>query len=322
MASLRTFRERHPARVGAIGIAVLLLLVFGAFQINALPLLGSHSYAAAFRDASGLADGNEVRVAGVKVGTVTDVGLAGPATAPYVRVRFRITGDVALGEATEAHIRIKTVLGQKYLALEPAGPGRLSPGSEIPVEHTTSPFDVLQAFKGLAAEVGQIDSAQLAQSFTVLANAFADTPADISASLQSLAKVSQAMGSRDAELRTLLDHAQAVSTVVAQRDDELQKLINDSNLLLAELARRRDALDTLLKSTDRLAVQLSGLVADNQAHLGPALAQLHGVVALLQQHRDGLVSTLNELGPFLTRAANAAGNGRWVDVYVKVVIGK
>ena len=321
MKSARTFRERRPAAVGAIGLAILVLLVLGAFQINNLPGLGSHTYAAAFRDASGLADGNEVRVAGVKVGTVTDVGLAIRAGAPYVRVRFRISGDVPLGEATEAHIRIKTVLGQKYLALEPSGPGRLSPGSEIPVEHTSSPFDVLVAFKSLAAEVGQINSAQLAQSFSVLAAAFADTPADISASLASLAKISQAMGSRDAELRTLLTHAQAVSTVVAERNDELQKLITDSNLLLTELARRRDAIDTLLKSTDRLAAQLSGLVADNQAKLKPALDQLHGVVTLLQAHRQGIVSTLNELGPFLTRAANAAGNGRWVDVYVKVVLG-
>jgi phospholipid/cholesterol/gamma-HCH transport system substrate-binding protein len=318
---MKTFRERNPVWIGAVSLTLLAVLVVGTFQLSKVPLLGDTAYSAAFRDASGLAPGNEVRVAGVKVGTVTDVGLATKAAVPYVRISFRVSGDVALGEATEAHIRIKTVLGQKYLAIEPAGPGRLPGGSEIPIEHTTSPFDVLQAFKGLAAEVGQIDSAQLAQSFTVLATAFADTPADISTSLASLARISQAMGSRDAELRTLLDHARAVSTVVAERNDELQKLITDSNLLLGELSRRRDAIDILLKATDRLAVQLTGLVSDNQAKLGPALAQLHGVVTLLQAHRDGIVHTLNSLGPFLTRAANVAGNGRWVDVYVQVVLG-
>jgi phospholipid/cholesterol/gamma-HCH transport system substrate-binding protein len=260
-------------------------------------------------------------VAGVKVGTVTDVGLATHDRTPYVKVDFRISGDVALGEATEAHIRIKTVLGQKYLALEPSGPGKLGTGAEIPVEHTTSPFDVLVAFKGLAAEVGKIDSDQLAKAFSTLSTAFADSPKDVGPALEGLAKVSQAMAARDSELRTLLEHARSVSTVVAERNDELSRLIADSNLLLTELSRRRDAIDTLLRATDQLAVQLSGLVADNRDKLGPSLQQLRGVLTLLQEHRAGIERTLNALGPFLTRVSNASGNGRWVDTYVKVVLG-
>ena len=318
---MKSFRERNPVAIGAAGIAVLVLLVVGSFQLNRLPLVGDRSYAAAFRDAGGLAAGNEVRVAGVKVGTVTDVGLANHDRAPYVKVDFRISGDVPLGEATEAHIRIKTVLGQKYLALEPSGPGRLGAGAEIPVEHTTSPFDVLQAFKGLAAEVGKIDSDQLAQAFSTLSAAFADSPKEVGASLEGLAKISQAMASRDSELRTLLEHARSVSTVVAERNDELSKLIADSNLLLTELSRRRDAIDTLLRATDRLATELSGLAADNREKLGPSLQQLRGVLTLLQQHRAGIERTLNALGPFLTKVSNASGNGRWIDTYVRVVLG-
>jgi phospholipid/cholesterol/gamma-HCH transport system substrate-binding protein len=317
---VRSFRERNPVPIGAAGLGVLVLLVVGSFQLNSLPLIGDRSYAAAFRDAGGLAPGNEVRVAGVKVGTVTDVGLATHDRTPYVKVDFRISGDVALGEATEAHIRIKTVLGQKYLALEPSGPGKLGTGAEIPVEHTTSPFDVLVAFKGLAAEVGKIDSDQLAKAFSTLSTAFADSPKDVGPALEGLAKVSQAMAARDSELRTLLEHARSVSTVVAERNDELSKLIADSNLLLTELSRRRDAIDTLLRATDQLAVQLSGLVADNRDKLGPSLQQLRGVLTLLQEHRTGIERTLNALGPFLTKVSNASGNGRWVDAYVTVVL--
>ena len=109
--------------------------------------------------------------------------------------------------------------------------------------------------------------------------------------------------------------------MVAERNDELSRLIADSNLLLTELSRRRDAIDTLLRATDQLAVQLSGLVADNRDKLGPSLQQLRGVLTLLQEHRAGIERTLNALGPFLTRVSNASGNGRWVDTYVKVVLG-
>ena len=65
--------RRHPAVTGAIGLAILVALIFGAFHIEDLPIIGGGvSYDAAFRDASGLTAGNEVRIAGVKVGKVTE----------------------------------------------------------------------------------------------------------------------------------------------------------------------------------------------------------------------------------------------------------
>ena len=107
------FYERNPKVTGAIGLAVLVALVFGAFHIEDLPLIGGGTgYAAAFRDASGLAPGNEVRVAGVKVGKVSAVRLHREGAAIYVRVEFRIDDrSVRLGTTTGATIRIKTVLG-------------------------------------------------------------------------------------------------------------------------------------------------------------------------------------------------------------------
>ncbi|HEX5597664.1 MAG TPA: MlaD family protein, partial [Micromonosporaceae bacterium] len=152
---LKPFRERNPLVLGAAGLAFLLALVLAAFHVEDLPLIGGgQTYRAGFRDASGLASGNEVRIAGVKVGTVTDVELARGPDGPYVRVSFRISdGDVKLGRETGATIRIKTVLGLKYLALAPAGGGRLAEGEEIPLSRTASPLDVVAAVTGLADTV-------------------------------------------------------------------------------------------------------------------------------------------------------------------------
>src|SRR5205807_2019415 len=122
---------------------------------------------------SGLTPGNEVRVAGVKVGKVTAVTLRRDRGAMYVRVEFRVDDDsVRLGTDTAATIRIKTVLGQKYLALAPAGGGKLTAGAQIPLNRTASPFDVMQAVNGLADTLQHIDTDQLAQAFTVLSPAF------------------------------------------------------------------------------------------------------------------------------------------------------
>ncbi|UWZ40520.1 MCE family protein [Dactylosporangium roseum] len=304
--------------VGAIGLAALVGLVAGAFRLDAVDALTAvGSYRAAFRDASGLAPGNEVRVAGVRVGKVTGVDLAHGGAGPYVRVTFRLDDhDVRLGRTTGATIRIKTVLGQKYLALAPDGPGRLAEDAEIPLERTAAPFDVVQAVTGLAETLDEIDSTRLADAFTTLAQTFADTPASVRSSLDGLSRLSNTVADRDAELRQLLARAHQVTGVLAARDEEFRKLVADGNALLAEVNRRKDAIHDLLVGTDALATELSGLVADNRERLLPALRELRGVVATLQRNRDDLERTIQRMGPFVNAFANVVGNGRWFDSYV------
>ncbi|WP_433218045.1 MCE family protein [Dactylosporangium sp. CS-047395] len=314
---MKPLRERRPGLIGAIGVGVVAALVLGAFKIDAIAGLAAPSYRAAFRDASGLAPGNEVRVAGVRVGKVTGVGLARGGSGPYVRVTFRVEDDdVRLGGTTRATIRIKTVLGQKYLALEPAGDKALPEDGEIPLERTAAPFDVVQAVTGLADTLDHIDSAQLADAFTTLAQAFADTPGSVQASLDGLSRLSRTVSDRDAELRALLARAHEVTGVLAARDEEFRKLVADGDALLTEVSKRRDAIHDLLVGTNALATQLSGVVADNKEQLTPALEQLRGVVGILQRNRDNLDLTLQRMGPFVAAFANVTGNGRWFDSYL------
>ncbi len=310
------FRNRNPRIVGLVCVGVLVALVLVAFRLDDLASLTATTYRAAFRDASGLAPGNEVRVAGVRVGKVTGVELA-QEPAPYVRVTFRIEEDgLRFGTDTAASIRIKTVLGQKYLAIEPKGPGRLRENAQIPLDRTASPFDVVQAVTGLAGTIDAIDTAQLATAFSTVAEAFTDTPASVRTSLDGLSRLSKTVADRDAELRELLGRARSVTAVLAGRDEEFRRLVADGGLLLAEVSRRRDAIHELLVGTNTLSEQLTGLVADNRAQLQPALAELRATVAILQRNRTNLERTIQKMGPFVTAFANVVGNGRWFDSYV------
>jgi phospholipid/cholesterol/gamma-HCH transport system substrate-binding protein len=308
--------RRHPELSGVIGLVVLVGLIFAAFHIEDLPLIGGGTgYTAAFRDASGLAPGNEVRVAGVKVGKVTGVALAHDGQQPFVRVEFRVD-DVQLGTDTVAAIRIKTVLGQKYLALAPAGTKPLPAGAQIPLDHTASPLDVVDAVNGLADTLGHIDANQLSQAFTVLSQTFANTPDDVRSSLAGLSRLTQSVADRDDQVRTLLTHARAVTGVLANDDKALQDLVTNGNLLLGEVIKRRDAIHDLLVSSTQLATQISGLVADNRTQLGPALDHLNDVLGILQRNRDNLDQTVARMAPFIDAFTNVLGNGRWFDSYL------
>ncbi len=310
---MKPFRERNPLIIGAVSLGLIVLILLAAFRIDDLPLIGGGTaYSAAFTDASGLVPTNEVRVAGVKVGKVTAVDL----DRDHVKVEFKVDSGVALGTKTAATIRIKTVLGQKFLALEPDGPGRMEEDDEIPISRTASPFDVVQAVNGLAETADQIDVQQLAQAFDTLSTTFADTPVHVRSSLEGLSRLSRTVASRDDALRQLLARARGVTQVLADRNEEFTKLIADGNLLLDEVSKRRDAIHELLVATSDLARQLSGLVVDNNKQLLPALQQLRAVVATLQRNRTNLEATITNLSPFIKAFANVLGNGRWFDSYL------
>src|SRR3954447_4630553 len=108
---VKPFRERNPVPIGAIGLFVILAMLLLAFNASRLPFLnGGSTYHAAFADAAGLKKGDDVRIAGVKVGSVTSVDLEGA----KVRVGMRVDSGLHVGVDSRAEIKIKTLLGQKY----------------------------------------------------------------------------------------------------------------------------------------------------------------------------------------------------------------
>src|SRR5690242_526030 len=139
------FRERNPVIIGAVSLAVITAFVLAAFKAEDLPLIGGgDTYYAAFSEAGGLKADDEVRIAGVRVGKVDKVELDGN----KVKVAFKVDGGADFGPSTGAAIKVKTILGQMFLALQPAGKGQMKEGATIPVSRTSSPYDVVEAFRG------------------------------------------------------------------------------------------------------------------------------------------------------------------------------
>ncbi|WP_441248887.1 MCE family protein [Kitasatospora sp. McL0602] len=315
---LRPLRERNPAAVGAVGLLLLVLLAGLAYRADALPGLGhGATYTAEFTDAAGLRAGNEVRIAGVKVGKVTAVGLDGA----KVKVGFD-AGSVWIGDASTAAISIKTLLGEKYLAVDPLGTRRQDPADRIPLSRTTSPYDVTQAFDGLGRTLGALDSKQLAQSFQTIADTFKDTPASVRSAADGLSALSRTISGRDTQLAQLLAGSKQLTKTLADQDGRFEQLLSDGDLLLGELRQRRDAIHQLLTGTQALSTQLSGLVADNNKQLGPTLDALDRVTAVLVANRSSLDQALALAGPYYRLLGNTLGSGRWFDSYLCGVVPK
>ncbi|WP_426242449.1 MCE family protein [Nocardioides sp. LHG3406-4] len=308
------FRERNPVIVGAASLAVIAALIMAAFRADDLPVIGGgDTYYAAFSESGGLKPNDEVRIAGVRVGKVNSVELDGD----HVQVTFKVDSAAEFGADTRASIKVKTLLGAMFLAIEPAGPGQLEEESEIPVERTTSPYDVVEAFSGLADTAEEIDTDQLAESLTTLADLTRNTPDEFKAALDGVSRLSSNIAAKDTQLNSLLTNLDRVATVLDKRDQDIVGLMHDADVLFRALVARRESVHNLLTSTSTLSRELTALVEQSRADLKPALTHLESVVAVLNKNEDNLDNSLRLMAPFYRVFANTLGTGPWFDTYIQ-----
>jgi phospholipid/cholesterol/gamma-HCH transport system substrate-binding protein len=313
---MASFSNRNPIVIGLVSLLVIFGLLVLVYRADSLPIVGSGpEYHAQFSEAAGLDVGNEVRIAGVKVGKVTNIALEGA----HVLVTFRAK-NADIGDQSTASIEIKTLLGEKYLSIDPAGNKPLESDSAIPLERTVAPYDVVQAFNQLSTTVGELDTNQLAASLRTLSDTFKDTPAEVKASLDGLSRLSVTISSRNDQLAHLLDNTNKAAGLLAQRNGDIDSILSDGTKLLDELHAREDAISRLLDGTRRLSHELRGLINDNEDHIGRTLDELDQLTDTLQRHEDDLVKGIRRIGPFATVFTNALGNGRWFDSFIDGLI--
>lgn len=302
------FGEMSHFKIGVIAIVIAVIATGAALNSGFLyRQLTSGSYSAQFTEAAGLKSGDEVRLAGVVVGKIDSVGLAGKA----VDVSFTVFDGSTLGETTGASIKTATVLGAKFLEVLPSGPGRLPEGAQIPLERTSSPYDVQQLLDTLTRKTEELEVGRVADSFNTVADAFADTPPELRSALAGVGRLSQTLSSRDAELRQLLSHTASVSGVLADRSSDITTLVSDGNLLLEELRARREVIRSLLLNVTGAVRQLEGLVKDNQNQLGPMLEELEKTLDLLRANDKNLAAAITGLDTYAGSLGEAISSGPW-----------
>lgn len=311
--SARAMSDGGKVRLALLGFVVMAAAMALAMNFQRLPVFGAgKTYHAEFTDAAGLQEGEEVRIAGVKVGKVTAIALGGN----QVVVSFTVQ-DVDLGTGTTASIEVKTLLGQHYLNVTPVGGEDLEAGSTIPVERTTTPMNLVPAFQRLTTTVQEIDTEQVAEAFESMADTLDATAPDVGDTLRGLTRLSRAVSTRDEQIRELFDQASHVSGVVAARDRELGELLSGSDKILQTLVERRTMINRLIAGTRDLATQLSGLVEDNEEALAGTLGKLDTVLEILRDNKTDIDDIMKYGTVYAREFTNVGGSGEWFDATLK-----
>ena len=181
------YRNANIARVGFLGVVLVMLVIAVGLQPDRITSwANSLRYQAEFTEAGGLSAGNEVKVSGVKVGSVTDVTLGERGAV----VTFVVDSRTRLGSQTTAHIRTGSLLGARIVTLEPSGRDVMHAGDVIPLSRTGSPYSLNEAVNDTTTNVAATDTESLNQSLDTLSATLDQVAPQLGPTLDGLNRLS------------------------------------------------------------------------------------------------------------------------------------
>jgi phospholipid/cholesterol/gamma-HCH transport system substrate-binding protein len=311
--SIKNFRERSPFLVGIISLVALAAATTFAFFINRIPALKqAYDVKAEFADAAGLTPENQVRVAGVKVGTVKEVALQGD----RVLVTMEIENSVQIPDDADAEIKLATILGTKFVDVKSTGGGPfLEDGDTIPLARTQIPYEIYQASNQGTAVLEDLDGEAFKDMLVELTTLVDTTKEEIGVALEGLNELGTGLNAKRGELRALLRGADDLTALLSDEGDELVRLIDSSNTVLGSLASKREELQSLLDSTQFMARELTSLIRENRGNIDASLVKLHQALRVLERNVENLDVAFEYAGPSTRYFGSVFSQGRWGDIF-------
>lgn len=256
------------------------MMVIGRTMVD--PVEGEQGrYVALFNDASGLYQGNSVRLAGVAVGKVESVEVDGP----LAKVTFSVQDSHAPEQNSEFAIRYQNLVGQRYLEMIRKGEKaeRQKPGVPIPTARTISAFDITDLFNGIAPLIGDLDPAELNKFAENVGLVLQGDGAGMAPALQSIAKIASFAGDRDRLIALMVDNLNRVAAQINGRSGQVAKLVSTLNA-------------SIVKFTSRITVVQESL-DEGERVLIPFVDVLQTLVGALDNNRAALEGLANRLVP-------------------------
>ena len=324
-----SFRERRPMIVGIVSLLAIAVGLLGAFSINRFPFLrGVYSISADLRDAAGLQVGNEVRVAGVKVGKVTDIQLRPDAA----RISMEVEDELMLPVETKLEVKLKTLLGQKFVDLQlPRGfvaassggrdpsdatSGYMDEGDVIPREQTSIPFEIYQAANEGTEVLEGIDKVALRRMLKVLATSAVDSKEELGRAITALDRASDVLAPKSEDISAVLRQSKTVTESLAASDAEVEGLLERGASILTVLADRRQNISSLLAATNDLAANLGLLLRNARGSVNLATSDLDDILAAVEAETESIDAALAELGTAQKMFGQPLKFGRFVEGHV------
>ncbi|MDQ1374341.1 MAG: phospholipid/cholesterol/gamma-HCH transport system substrate-binding protein [Actinomycetota bacterium] len=305
--------ERNLRRSAIGGLAVTISLMLVAYLIGGAKILQrTYTVTAMFANASDVGTGDPVRVAGIEVGTVTKIQRLPHA----VRMELDLHKGTQLSRGTRASIRLRTLLGKKYVQLADPGTGpALAHGAVIPLSRTDPGTDVDEVVTSFDNSLQHLDVQSmngLLRSFDKVMEGKGQT---VNTLLGNLGTLATTMGDRQADLDKLLAASSRLLGAMDDRKAALGSSVDGMSAALTALAARRAELTQLVSGIRDLNTTLTPLLARNEGRLSGVLDDVLVTAKVLDAKRNRIKLALDQLPNAVYALYKVTKQGSWIQVY-------
>jgi phospholipid/cholesterol/gamma-HCH transport system substrate-binding protein len=304
-------------------IKSLIFIVITATVTTVLGISIAHSgvsatvgYQAVFSDVTGLNVGDDVDIAGVRVGDVTSIGVY---RGHLALVGFVVQSGRSLPVSVTATIKYLNLVGQRYIDLgQGTGPVNqtLPQGGTIPLAHTTPALDLTELFNGFQPLFQALSPGNVNQLSSEIIQVFQGESPNITALVASVGSLTTALATRDRVIGQVIDNLNAVLHTIGTRSGELTGLVRTLQELVSGLAADRQPIGSAISAIASLSSATAGLLQVSRAPLSADITQLGRLSRNLANNTPTVNTFLKNLPLKMSEIARIASYGSWLNFFM------
>ncbi|MFC4125183.1 MlaD family protein [Nocardia rhizosphaerae] len=293
-------KRARELRMGIIGLSLVVLFIVGAGIVYVVPF-GKHTYTAELAEAQSVREGDDVRLAGISVGSVTSLALK----PDKVVMEFTVDRDVFVGDQTSLDIRMLTVVGGHYVALYPAGSRPL--GEEpIPADRIRLPYSLIETFQDATTPLAAVDGDTVRENLAAASSAIESSPEALRTTLDTVGKYVDMLDRQRSQVSTSIAILDEYVSMYDGAKSDLGRLMDNVNLLEDVLLGRKAELAEAVRLLTSVVNRLATLAPSWESTLKPqarALADALPRIRELEGRFAPLLATVSSLQAKLAELA-------------------
>lgn len=302
-------------KLAIFGLVSVVLFV-GLFRMMSNTVGGdAREWTARFTSVSGLRAGDDVRVAGVRVGRVDAIEVVDNREA---LVTFTLAKGQSLHRGSEMTLRYQNLLGQRYLAIDaPRRPGPvLEPGTEIPLSATSPGFDLTALLNGFEPLFSVLEPAEVNQLATTLVQVLQGESGTVEQLLRHTSEATRFLADREEVFDQVLANLTPVLENLDERSGDLDATVVQFRRLMTGLSREKDTFTDTIDHLGALLGATSSLLTELRAPLRRDVSGLRRTFGLLARERALLGDTVQTLPVLLGGFARSMQYGAFLNVHL------
>lgn len=296
--------QRRQLVLGIIGAGLLVVMLVVSGILYVVPF-GQKTYTAELSEAQAIKAGDEIRVAGIHVGSVKSLELG----SDRVTMRFTVDSSVFMGDQTTLDIRMLTLVGGHYVAVFPAGTAPLG-SKPIPADHVKLPYSLIQTLQDAAKPLAQVNGNTLRETFNALQGSLDKNPDGLRRIGDALESFVTVLDKQNVDVSKALSLADEYIGAVSVNRGIIGRFVTQVGLLEGKALAKKDEILTALDVTTQLLSRIAALEPAWRTELKPLADKFYESIPELERlgkRLDDSINTIHDMGDRLQHIASPDG---------------